>query len=122
MARKASNTGISNSFDEMQPLLGPRTADVFSRVRSDLEEAARTEPEGPGKIWRLIWYLSFNTFLVIWALVTMAKNPDGVGSNRIELGYSPSHVLPQFDFKWALWCALGGGLSGAAGTIILCTC
>lgn len=117
--------GFSNSLNEREPLLKPRTADTRVGVRSDLEAAARTGSEDHKRVWRFLWYLILNTCLTIGALVplwNMTNNKKGAGSDSISLGNSPSLVLPQFDFKWTLWRALGGGLSGAAGTSILYIC
>lgn len=96
--------------------------DACVRVRSDLEAAVRTEPDSHKRAWKFLWCLVMNIFLIVWALITVTNNAEGVGSDYIPLGDPPSHMLPRFDVKWALWRALGGGLSGAAGTSILCIC
>lgn len=125
MPRKPPSAGFSNPFNERQPLLKSRTTDTCINLRSDLEAAALAEPADPQKPWRFLWYLFLNILLTVGALVpilTATNNEEGVGSDNVSLGPSSSLMLPQFDTKWAWWRALGGGLSGAAGTSIPCIC
>lgn len=74
-----------------------------------------TEPEGHKGVRKVLWYM----FLIIGALMTVMNNKEGMGSDNMSPGYTSSHTLPQFDYNWAWWRALGSGLSGAAGTNIL---
>ena len=108
---------FSNSFNERQPLLKPRTTPgAGARIRADLEAAsAPAESEDPNRVWKLLWYLIMNTCLIIGAFITAMNDEGGAGFNYAPLTHPASNVFLDFDFKWALWCALGSGLSGAAG-------
>lgn len=122
MPTRAPSRGFVNSFDERQPLLKPRTSDARVFVSPDLEVAALAESEDPKRVWKLLWYLIFNICLTVGALVpllTATNDKEGMGSDYMPLGHSSSLEVPQFDYKWALWRALSGGLTGAAGESIL---
>jgi hypothetical protein len=116
-------TFFSDTLNERQPLLKPRVTGAGVRGRSDLEAAAPAGSQDPKRVWRFLWYLILNTFLIIGAIMTVTNDEEGAGSNYYAPPSDPSsHMFPQFDYKWALWRALGGGLSGAAGMSIRCIC
>lgn len=102
----------------------PPRPGVGARVRSDPEAAApqAAELEDHQRVWKFLSYLIMNICLIVGAYMTAMNDEGGAGFDHVPLTNSSSHVFPQFDFKWALWCALGGGLSGAAGMNIQYTC
>jgi len=118
MPTPALSTGPPNSSNERQPLLNPRTVHALAGVRSDLEAVAWAEPEDNKRTWRSLWYLILKLLTIVVIITVANHKEEDVGPNDTPLDHSASHILPQFDFKWALWRALGGGLSGAAAMIV----
>jgi len=122
--------GPSNLADERQPLLGPRTGSADVGVLPDPETAVSADGHDEAEIvakkvdyWRFIWYLAFVAFggvLLAGIIKGFIENGDvEVRLAVVSVIYRFLHDL-QFDFKKALKRALGGGLSGAAGTNTLC--
>lgn len=118
MAARPPRANRYNTFDEALPLLKPLATNALASVQSDLEAASRTPPgSNTYKAWRvfllLVCSVCLNAFLAIYT-----KNDDGDETNKPPIGESSSIMSPRFDYKWALWLALGGGVSGALATII----
>jgi hypothetical protein len=135
MSATASTTGPSNPVDETQPLLGLRTGEAHVHVRADPEAAALPNEleEAEVVVKRaylsgILWYFLYLVFaafagaILVGIIKGFIENGDvevGAIFNHRPLSRSPLLKFPQFDFKKALWRALGGGLSGAAGMATL---
>jgi hypothetical protein len=118
MPSKPSRTGSSNLFGERQPLLKQHTVDTLVTVRSELE-AASQNGSGTHGAWKVFFFLICS--ICLNAVIAFIANENGEGDETNYLPPSQSSQLesPRFDYKWALWRALGGGLTGAIGANVL---
>ncbi|KAF9790806.1 mitochondrial carrier domain-containing protein [Thelephora terrestris] len=117
MPSKPSRTGSSNLFGERQPLLKQHTVDTLVTVRSELE-AASQNGSGTHGAWKVFFFLICS--ICLNAVIAFIANENGEGDETNYLPPSQSSQLesPRFDYKWALWRALGGGLTGAIAALI----
>lgn len=116
MPSRPSRTGSSNLFGERQPLLKQHTVDALTAIRPDLEAAAPGE-SGTYRAWKVFLFLVCT--ICLNAVLTLLPNDNGEGGESDYLHPSQTSK-PRFDFKWALWRALGGGTTGAIGANALC--
>lgn len=116
---------MSAESNERQPLLPPAAIASEDGVQvngGDLEAPANKD-DAPVKQkkswWTYLWY-SILTVLGIFFAALFIKGfieADDVNVSAMNTIRVPRQLmtLSQFDLKKALWSALGGGLSGAAG-------
>lgn len=137
MSAITSSTDSSNPVDERQPLLESHTANAYVGVQPSPQVAVSADGLEETRVvsrkvdfWSILWYLAFATFggvILAGTIKGFLDNGDievciVVSTFSCQLfGPHPSVTLLQFDFKKALLRALGGGLSGATGTNILCS-
>lgn len=110
-----SKADRGNPANERQPLLKSRTGSTLTGIQPiDLEAAIPSLPGGQHKTWSIFWFIIFACVNAVIMFISENKGDDEPGSDSL-VSHSSSSGSPQFDYKWALWRALGGGLSGIAG-------